>query len=113
MFTALSVLLVVVCVVPAMGKLRAHPRMLAAAGHFGIPWSHYRLIGVAEVLAAGGVLAGLVWPPIGIAAAAGMCVLLVGALVTHLRSGDAFHEVLPAVIGLGISVAYLAVAIGH
>jgi hypothetical protein len=52
MFTALSVLLVVVCLVPAAAKLRAHPKTVASAGHFGIPWSQYRLIGVAELFAA-------------------------------------------------------------
>ena len=85
MFIALSVLLAVACLVPAIAKLAAHPKMLASAGHFGIPWSRYRLIGVAELLAAAGVLAGLIWAPIGVAAASGMCVLLVGALATHRR----------------------------
>jgi hypothetical protein len=113
MFAALSVLLVVVCLVPAIGKLGAHPRMLSAAGHFGIPWSRYRLIGMAELVAAAGVIVGLIWPPIGVAAAFGMCALLVGALVTHYRSGDAFTEAMPAVLGLGVSVASLAVALGQ
>ena len=53
--------------------------MLASASHFGIPWSSYRLIGVAELAAVAGVLAGLLWLPIGVAAASGMAVLLVGA----------------------------------
>ena len=61
MFIALSVLLAVACLVPAIAKLGAHPKMLASAGHFGIPWSRYRLIGVAELLAAAGVIAGLIW----------------------------------------------------
>jgi hypothetical protein len=113
MFAVLSVLLVAVCLAPAVGKLGAHPRMVAAAGHFGVPWSRYRLIGIAELAAAMGVLAGFVWPPMGVAAAFGLCVLLVGALVTHHRSGDAFREALPAAIGLGVGVAYLAVALGQ
>ena len=113
MFTALSLLLVVVCLVPATAKLRAHPKMLAAAGHFGISWSRYRLIGGAELLAAIGVAAGMVWPPIGVAAASGMCVLFVGALVTHLRSGDGVHEAMPALVALGLDVAYLVVALSR
>jgi hypothetical protein len=113
MFAVLSVLLVAVCLAPAVGKLAAHPKMVAAAGHFGIPWPRYRLIGIAELAAAMGVLAGLIWPPIGVAAALGMCVLLAGALVTHHRSGDAFSLALPAAIGLAVGVAYLAVALGQ
>ena len=49
MFIALSVLLAAACLVPALAKLSAHPKMLASASHFGIPWSRYRLIGVAEL----------------------------------------------------------------
>ena len=111
MFTALSVLLAVACLVPAIAMLGAHPKMLASAGHFGIPWSRYRLIGAAELLAAAGVLAGLRWSPIGIAAASGMCALLVGALTTHRRSGDRLQEAIPALVALAASLAYLAVAL--
>jgi hypothetical protein len=111
MFTALSLLLVLVCVVPATAKLRAHPKMVASAGHFAIPWSRYRLIGVAELLAAAGVLVGLKWAPIGDAAASGMCVLLVGALTNHRQSGDGFLEAMPALVALAVDVAYLTVAI--
>jgi hypothetical protein len=110
-FIALSVLLAAACLVPAIAKLGAHPKMLAAAGHFGMPWSRYQLIGVAELLAASGVIAGLIWAPIGIAAASGMCVLLVGALTTHLRAGDRLQEATPALIALGAGLAYLAVAL--
>ena len=37
-FIALSLLLAASCLVPAIAKLGAHPKMLASAGHFGIPW---------------------------------------------------------------------------
>ena len=37
--------------------------MRHAAAHFGIPWSRYQLIGVTELAAAGGVLAGLCGTP--------------------------------------------------
>ena len=111
MFIALSLPLAATCLVPAIAKLGAHPKMLASAGHFGIPWSRYQLIGVAEFVAAGGVLAGLIWAPIGVAAASGMCVLLVGALATHRRSGDRLPEATPALVALAAGLAYLAVAL--
>ena len=72
MFVAISLLLLAVCLLPAAGKLLGHPRMRHAAAHFGIPWPRYRLIGVAELAAAAGVLTGLWWHPLGLAAAAGM-----------------------------------------
>ena len=82
--------------------------MQASAGHFGIPWPQYRLIGVAELLAGAGVIAGLFWPPIGVAAALGMVALLVGVLATHRRAGDPLHEAVPALVTLVAAVAYLA-----
>ena len=88
MFVALSVLLAALCLVPSVAKLSAAPAMQASADHFGIDWPQYRLIGVAEFAAAAGILAGLVWPPLGVAAATGMAALLTGALVMHRRAGD-------------------------
>jgi hypothetical protein len=68
-FIALSVRPAAACLVPAVAKLRSHPKMLASASDFGIPWACYRLIGVAELGAAAGVLIGLSWAALCLAAA--------------------------------------------
>ncbi len=111
MFITLSVLLAAACLVPAIAKLRSHPKMLAAASHLSIPWARYRLIGAAELAAAVGVLAGLVWTAFGLAAASAMALLLVGALATHRRAGDDLKHAAPAVVALAVSFAYLAAAL--
>jgi uncharacterized membrane protein YphA (DoxX/SURF4 family) len=110
MFITLSLLLVAVCVIPAAAKLAGHPRMRHAADHFGIAWRRYRLIGVAELAAVAGVLVGLVWRPAGLLAAAGMTILLLGALITHRRAHDNVREALPALLALAVAGTYLAVA---
>jgi DoxX-like family len=110
-FITLSLLLAAACLVPGAAKLLAHPKMRRAAAHFGIPWGGYRLIGVAELAAAAGVLIGLWWHPLGTAAAAGMLLLLTGALLTHRRAGDAAKEAAPALAALAVTIAYLAVAV--
>ena len=110
MYIALSILLAAACLVPASAKLLGHPKMQKSAAHFGIPWRHYRLIGVAELAAAAGVLAGLWWHPLGVAAATGMVVLLIGALITHRRALDTAKEMAPALLTLAITIAYLAIA---
>jgi hypothetical protein len=110
-FFAFSLLLAAVCLVPAVAKLRSHPQMLASASHLGIPWTRYQLIGFAELAAAAGVLAGMVWTPLGVAAASGMALLLMGALTAHHRAGDALEHAAPAVVALAISLAYLATAL--
>ncbi len=76
MFVFISLLLAAVCLLPAADKLLGHPRMRAAAAHFGISWPRYRLIGEAELAAAAGILIGLWWHPLGLPAAAGMALLL-------------------------------------
>lgn len=111
MYVALSLLLAVACLLPGSGKLLAHPRMRKAAAHFRIPWRGYRLIGIAELAAAAGVLIGLWWHPLGVVAAAGMILLLAGALLTHRRAGDTAMEAAPALLGLVITIAYLVVAV--
>jgi DoxX-like family len=54
MFVTVSLLLAAACLLPAAGKLLGHPKMRQSAAHFGIPWSGYRLIGIAELAAAAG-----------------------------------------------------------
>ena len=111
MYIALSILLTAAYLVPASAKLLGHPKMQKSAAHFGIPWRHYRLIGVAELAAAAGVLIGLWWHPLGVAAAAGMAVLLIGAVITHRRALDSAKEMTPALLALAITISYLAVAL--
>ena len=110
MYIALSILLTAAYLVPASAKLLGHPKMQKSAAHFGIPWRHYRLIGVAELAAAAGVLIGLWWHPLGVAAAAGMVLLLIGALITHRRALDSAKEMAPALLTLAITITYLAIA---
>ena len=63
MFVTISLLMTAVCLLPAAGKLLGQPKMRQSAEHFGIPWPRYRLIGVAELAAAAGILIGLWWHP--------------------------------------------------
>ncbi len=111
MFVTISLLLATACLLPAAGKLLGHPKMRQSAEHFGILWPRYRLIGVAELAAATGILIGLWWHPLGIAAAIGMIVLLLGALIAHRRAGDSGKEMAPALVDLVITIAYLAIAL--
>ena len=111
MFVTIALLLAAACLVPAAGKLIGLPKMRQSAAHFGIAWPRYRLIGVAELAAAVGVLIGLWWHPLGVAAAAGMTLLLAGALISHRRAADSGKEMAPALLALAITIAYLAIAL--
>src|ERR1700760_4042275 len=100
MFVTISLLLTAACLLPAAGKLLGHPKMRQSPAPFGVPWPRSRLIGAAELAAAAGILIGLWWHPLGIAAAAGMAALLVGAIITHRKAADSVKDMAPAVVGL-------------
>lgn len=66
-----------------------------------------RLIGCVEIVGAIGLIAGLIWPVIGLLAAVGCAMLMAGAVVSHLRVGDAVVRALPAVI-IGLLAAAIS-----
>lgn len=69
-------------------------------------------IGIAEVLAVAGVLVGAAFSDyewLGLAAAAGIIVMMLGAMRYHVRAGDKF-EILPSIVVTILAVLY-AVAI--
>jgi uncharacterized membrane protein YphA (DoxX/SURF4 family) len=111
MFVTISLLLAAACLLPAAGKLTGQPRMRKSAAHLGIPWPRYQLIGAAELAAAAGILTGLRWHPLGLAAAAGMTLLLLGAITAHRNAADSAKEMAPAWLALLLTLAYLTIAL--
>jgi uncharacterized membrane protein YphA (DoxX/SURF4 family) len=111
MFITISLLLAAACLLPAAGKLTGQPRMRKSAAHFAIPWPGYRLIGAAELAAAAGILTGLWRHPLGLAAAAGMTLLLIGAITAHQKAADSAKEMAPAWLALLLTLAYLTIAL--
>ena len=108
----LAGLLVLAFAALGSAKLAAVPAMRTRAAHVGFSVSAYRRIGLLEVLAVLGLLVGAFVPLIGALAAAGLLLLLVGALVTHLRNGDGVREIAPAlVLGL-VTLTYLVLMVG-
>ena len=50
------------------------------------------------------MLVGLVWAPIGIAAAIGLALLTIGAIAYHVRKSDTVADLAPAVIGVALAL---------
>jgi hypothetical protein len=86
-------------------KLVGLRQSLAIRDHLGVKPVQWRLIGLLELAGVAGVLVGLAWPPIGVAAAIGLALLVLGAIVFHVRASDSVADTAPAVIGLGLAVA--------
>jgi hypothetical protein len=86
-------------------KLVGVRQSLTIRDHLGVKPMQWRVIGLLELAGVVGVLAGLRWAPIGVAAAVGLALLSVGAITFHVRAADSAADMAPAVIGLGLAVA--------
>ncbi|KDN15970.1 DoxX family protein [Amycolatopsis rifamycinica] len=62
---------------------------------YGVPRAWWNRLGAAKAAGAAGLLAGLCWPPLGIAAAVGLVLYFTGALVTVARARSSAHLVFP------------------
>lgn len=93
-------------------KLAAVASMRTRAEHLGYSAAIYRGIGALEITAAGGVLLGLARPSIGVAAGAGLVLLMAGAVASHLRTGDSTAEIAPAVATALVAAAYVVTLSG-
>ena len=110
--TILAGVLVVAFAAAGAAKLAAVPAMRARAAHVGMSVAAYRRIGILEILGVLGLLVGALLPVIGALAAAGLLLLLGGAMIAHLRSGDGPRELAPALV-LGLAtLAFLILVIG-
>ena len=109
----LAGILIVAFAALGSAKLAAVPAMRAKAGHVGFSVSAYRRIGLLEVLAVIGLLVGAFVPMIGALAAAGLLMLLGGAVVAHLRNGDGLREIVPAVVLGLVALSFLLLMGGH
>jgi len=110
--TVLAGVLVVAFAAAGAAKLAAVPAMRARAAHVGFSVAAYRRIGLLEILGVLGLLVGALLPVIGALAAAGLLLLLGGAMIAHLRSGDGPRELAPALV-LGLAtLAFLILVIG-
>jgi hypothetical protein len=93
-----SSLLAGLLVFTAVRKLSHRPEVVATYTRVGVPED--RLDQLAWILLAGaaGLIAGLAWRPIGVAAAIGLVVYFLLAIGAHVRAGDL--RILPVPIGM-------------
>lgn len=104
----LSALLALAFAAAGSMKIAGNPKLLEGAAHLGFTASSYRLIGLAEVAGAAGLLVGLAVAPLGVAAAGGLVLLMAGAAVAHSRAKDAAAMIAPSVV-LGVLAAVTVV----
>jgi uncharacterized membrane protein HdeD (DUF308 family) len=97
----------VALVVSGIAKVLAMPVMRAAAAHHGLTVTQYRIVGALELAGVVGLIAGFALSPLGIAAAIGIILLMLGAAAAHLKERDPLPRVLFPLLVAGIAAAYL------
>ncbi len=94
----LSVLLAVELAFTGIIKTVGTGTARANAAHLGTSLRLSRLIGIAELAAVVGLLAGIAVKPLAIVTAAAVAILMAGALGYHLKARDNGAVLLPAAI---------------
>lgn len=103
----LAVLLVIALLGSAGAKLAKAAPILESMSTVGVPPRALPLLAAAEIAGAVGLIAGFGWWPIGVAAAVGVVLYFVGAVIAHLRVRDVGNVAPAAVLGL-VAVGELA-----
>ncbi len=104
----LTLLLAAVILAVAVPKVAGQAQMRERMAHVGVSPARTQMIGGLEVLAVAGLLLGLLWWPIAVAAAVGLTLLLIGAAGYHARAKDPIPVVLVPVV-FALATAALAV----
>lgn len=88
-YVSIAVIASLLLIVSGLGKLRHH-RYIVRTVHdvVGVPLHWFPVLAACELAAATGLLAGIGWPALGAAAAAGMVLYFAGAIAGHTRVGD-------------------------
>lgn len=77
---------------------------------YGLPASMFYIVGGMKIICGVLLLAGLAYPPVVLPAAAVVVVLMVGAVVMHLKVGDGVLKYVPATLMLAMSGAICVIS---
>jgi len=104
-YLVITILLAPMLVFSGLGKIRRDPRQMRVVHEIvGVPLKYFPLLAACEFAGALGLVLGIWWPPLGVAAGIGLVLYFVGAIGSHLRVGD--------VKGIGPAAFMLVVAAG-
>jgi hypothetical protein len=97
-------------VMSGVGKFRRDPYQVRVIHEVcRVPLAYFPFLGALEFAGAAGLLAGHLWPWLGVAAAVGVVLYFIGAIVSHLRVGDRAGT-RGAFIMLGVGLVILVLA---
>jgi hypothetical protein len=87
----------------AWSKIRRDPHPVRVVHEtVGVPLEYFPVLAACELAGAFGLVVGMWWFPLGVAAGVGLVLYFVGAIVSHLRVGD-FKGIGPAAFMLVVA----------
>jgi hypothetical protein len=95
-----SLLLALIMVAAAARKLTHRSGVVAEYARVGVPEERLNHLALILLAGAAGLLLGLAWPPVGVAAAAGTVVYFLLAVAAHIRHRDVANLAVPVAIEL-------------
>ncbi|HYK51604.1 MAG TPA: DoxX family protein [Terriglobales bacterium] len=88
-YLVITILLAAMAVFSGLGKIRRDPHQLQVIHEtVGVPLKYFPLLAACEFAGAMGLVVGIWWPILGVAAAIGLVLYFVGATVSHLLVRD-------------------------
>ncbi|MFZ9894990.1 MAG: DoxX family protein [Burkholderiaceae bacterium] len=89
----------------AAGKLTKNPKILESLHGVGVKDSQVKILAMLELLGAAGLVVGIFIPGLGIAAAIGLTLYFLGAVISHLRQHQGIAEWAPALVLAALALA--------
>jgi hypothetical protein len=106
-----STLLAALLAYAAIRKLSHRPEVVASYERVGVPEERLNLLAITLMAGSAGLLLGLAWKPLGIAAAGAVAVYFLVAISAHIRSRDLAHITTPiAIETLAVAATVLRIA---
>lgn len=109
-YDILGVLFALLLLGSAGAKLTRNKQVVEGITGVGVPLGMLPFLAGCEIAGAIGLVIGLWYPPLGIAAAIGLVLYFVGAVGAHLRKGD-FNGAPNAAVPLVVSIVTLVLRI--
>lgn len=106
-YLVVSITLAIIVLASAAAKLTRSPRVMDTLVKVGVKPSQVWLLAACEIAGGIGLLIGVWLPVIGIAAAVGIVLYFLGAVVAHLRVGDRRSPEAPVILVIAIAALVL------
>jgi hypothetical protein len=88
-YLVITLLFALIVSYSGVGKIRRDPHLVRVLHEtIGVPFKYFPLLAACEFAGAVGLVVGIWWSLLGIAAGIGLVLYFMGAIVSHLRVGD-------------------------